>query len=210
MLKKTLLPKGLFCLCYNKTMDQILLTWISIIIIFSIGCLAHFLYDLLKGPKALGVFTAINESTWEHIKIAVTPTLLWGLVDGYIYGENSNYFTAKLASLLILTFFIPFVFYSYTRISKKPILAIDILTFAVSIILAQFAFYGIINLASFPHPVVYLSALGVFIFFGAYMTLTLLPLKAPIFKDPVTGKYGFRAHRDFFKSLKKSHKNSKN
>ena len=187
-------------------MDQVLFTWISIVVIFSIGCLAHFLYDILRGPKALGIFTAINESTWEHIKIAVTPTLLWGLVDGYIYGENPNYFTAKLASLLILTFFIPFVFYSYTRATKKPILPVDILTFLVAIILAQFAFYGIINLPAFPHWAVYLSAIGVFAYFGAYMTLTLLPLKAPIFKDPITGKYGFRAHRNFFKHLKKSRK----
>ena len=187
-------------------MDQALFTWISIVVIFSVGCLAHFLYDILKGPKALGIFTAINESTWEHIKIAVTPTLLWGLADGYIYGENPNYFTAKLSSLLILTFFIPFVFYSYTRATKKPILPIDILTFAVAIILSQFAFSAIINLPAFPHWAVYLSAIGVFCYFGAYMTLTLLPLKAPIFKDPITGKYGFRAHRNFFKHLKKSRK----
>jgi hypothetical protein len=190
-------------------MDQILLTWISIIVIFSIGCFAHFLYDIFKGPKALGIFTAINESTWEHIKIAITPTLIWGLVDGYIYGENPNYFTAKLASLLILTFFIPFVFYSYTRVSKKPILLVDIITFAVAIILSQFAFYGVVNLPAFPHLAIYFSAVGVFMFFGAYMTLTLLPLKGPIFKDPISGKYGFPAHRDFFKSFKKTHKNSK-
>ncbi|MDO5480267.1 MAG: DUF6512 family protein [Candidatus Saccharibacteria bacterium] len=187
-------------------MDPVLFTWISIIIIFSVGCLAHFLYDLLNGPKALGIFTAINESTWEHIKIAITPTLLWGLVDGYVYGENPNYFTAKLASLLIITFFIPLVFYSYTRLTKKPILPIDILTFLVAIILAQFAFNGIIGLEAFPHPVIYLSAIGVFCFFGSYMTLTLLPLKGPIFKDPITGKYGFKAHRNFFKHLKKSRK----
>lgn len=190
-------------------MDQILFTWVSIVVIFSVGCLAHFLYDILKGPKALGLFTAINESTWEHIKIAITPTLLWGLVDSYIYGENPNYFTAKLASLLILTFFIPFIFYSYTRLSKKPILPIDILTFAVSIILAQFAFYFIINQPAIPYWATYLSGIGCFVFFGAYMTLTLLPLKGPIFKDPITGQYGFKAHRDFFKSLKKSHKNNK-
>lgn len=183
-------------------MDHILFTWISVVIIFSLGSLAHFLYDILKGPKALGIFVAVNESTWEHIKIAVTPTLLWGLLDGYIYGENPNYFAAKLASLLILTFFIPFVFYSYTRLSKKPLLPVDILTFLIAIILAQFTFYGIISLPAFPHPVVYFSTVGLFIYFGAYMTLTLLPLKAPIFKDPITGKYGFKAHRNFFKHRK--------
>ena len=183
-------------------MDQTLFIWTSVIIIFSVGCLAHFLYDIMKGPKPLGLFTAINESTWEHIKIAITPTLLWSLVDGYFYGGNPNYFTAKLASLLILTFFIPFIFYSYTRLSKKPILPVDIITFLVAIILAQFTFFLVISQPSIPYWVTYISVVGCFIFFGAYMTLTLLPLKAPIFKDPITGKYGFRAHRNFFKNRK--------
>ncbi|MDO4753083.1 MAG: DUF6512 family protein [Candidatus Saccharibacteria bacterium] len=187
-------------------MDQVLFTWISIIVIFLFGCLAHFLYDILKGPKALGLFTAVNESTWEHIKIAITPTLLWSLIDGFIYGNNPNYFTAKLASLLILSLFIPFVFYSYTRFSKKPILFIDIVTFATAIIIAQFSFSIIINSVPVPYWATFASAVGCFVFFGAYMTLTLLPLKTLFFKDPITGKYGFRAHRNFFKSVKKSRK----
>lgn len=184
-------------------MDQTLFTILSIIIIFTLGSLAHFLYDLSHENKILGLFTAVNESTWEHIKIAITPTLLWSLLDGYFYGNNPNYFTAKLASLLILTFFIPFVFYSYTRISKKPLLPLDIATFLIAIILAQLVFTGIINLPAIPYWATYLSAIGLFIFFGAYMTLTLMPLKQIIFKDPITGKYGFRAHRNFLKSLKR-------
>lgn len=188
-------------------MDHTLICWLSIIIITTLGILAHFLYDIAKQPRFLGIFTAVNESIWEHIKIAITPTLIWSLIDGYLYGENANYFTAKLASLLILTFFIPFVFCSYTRVSKKPILLIDIITFMTAIILAQFTFYIIIGQPAIPYWATYLSAIGTFIFFGCYMTLTLAPVKSPIFKDPITGKYGFLAHRDFFKSLrKKSHK----
>lgn len=187
-------------------MDQTLFLWISVVVITVLGTLAHFLYDLSHENKILGLFTAVNESTWEHIKIAITPTLLWGLIDGYFYGENPNYFTAKLASLLVLAFFIPLVFYSYTRLSKKPILPIDIITFIVAIILAQLAFFAIIDLDPLPHFAIYLSALGTFIFFGAYMTLTLMPQREIIFKDPITGKYGFPAHRNFFKSLKRKKK----
>ena len=181
-------------------MDQTLFTWISIVVIFALGALAHFLYDLSHENKILGLFTAVNESTWEHVKIAITPTILWSLIDGYVYGENSNYFTAKLASLLILAFFIPLVFYSYTRISKKPILPIDIVIFLVAIILAQLSFTAIINQPAVPYWAVYLSAFGCFIFFGAYMTLTTMPLRKIPFKDPITGQYGFRAHRNIFKS----------
>lgn len=185
-------------------MDTTLFLWISVIIIFILGSLAHFLYDLSHDNKILGLFTAVNESTWEHIKIAITPTLIWSLVDGYFFGSHSNYFPAKLASLLILTFFIPFVFYSYTRLSKKPILPVDILIFLVAIILAEASFFAIINLPEVPFLLTYISTIGTFVFFGAYMTLTLMPLKQIIFKDPITGKYGFSAHRHFFKPHKKS------
>ena len=184
-------------------MDQALFTWISIIVIFFLGSLAHFIYDLSHQNKILGLFTAVNESTWEHVKIAITPTLIWSFIDGYIYGANPNYFTAKLASLLILTFFIPLVFYSYTRITKKPILPIDVTTFLVAIILAQFVFITIINQPAVPYWATYLSITGCFIFFGAYMTLTLMPIKEIPFRDPVTGQYGFRAHRNLLKKKTK-------
>ena len=187
-------------------MDNTLIMWLSIIVISAAGTLAHFLYDLTGEHRPVGLFTAVNESTWEHIKIAITPTLLWGLYDGYYYGENPNYFCAKLASLLILTIFIPAIFYTYQKITKKPILFIDITTFFAAIILSQATFYAIISLAPMWHAFTYLSCIGLFIFFGCYMTLTLAPLKAPIFKDPITGKYGFRAHRNFFKNLRKKRK----
>ena len=165
-------------------------------------------YKYFWGPAAvpMKLFCETQQNAWEHIKIAITPTLLWGLYDGYYYGENPNYFCAKLASLLVLTIFIPTVFYTYQKISKKPILPLDIATFFVAIILAQLTFYAIISLAPMWHFFTYLSCIGLFIFFGCYMTLTLAPLKAPIFKDPITGKYGFRAHRNFFKNLRKKRK----
>ena len=188
-------------------MDNTFNLWLGVIVISLVGTLAHFLYDLSHQNRVLGLFAAVNESTWEHIKIALTPTFLWSLYDGAIYGLNPNYFLAKLASLLIIVFFIPFVFYSYKRITKHSVLLVDIATFYIAIILSQLAFYAIIKQPPIWPSFQYLSCLAVFVFFGAYMTLTLEPLKNIIFKDPITGKYGFRAHRDFFKSLKK-HKNT--
>ena len=103
--------------------------WLSIIIISILGTLFHFLYDISKHNKVVGLFAAVNESTWEHIKIALTPTILWSIYDGYIYGRNPNYFTAKLSSLLILITFIPTIFYLYKYFTNKPIIIVDILIF---------------------------------------------------------------------------------
>ena len=62
--------------------------WLGFVIISVVGTLAHFLYDFSHHNKIVGLFAAVNESTWEHIKIALTPTFLWSLYDGYLYGAN--------------------------------------------------------------------------------------------------------------------------
>ena len=170
----------------------------SIIIISLIGTFAHFLYDLTNHNKVVGLFMAVNESTWEHIKIALTPTFLWSLYDGFVYGVNDNYFLAKLLSLLVLIIVIPFVFYTYKFFLKKSILVIDIVLFYVSIILSQMMFYYVIDLESLGFIVSYLSCIGVFILFGFYMVLTLLPIKSFLFKDPISNKYGFSGHTEIF------------
>ena len=176
---------------------------ISTIIISIVGTLAHFLYDITKHNKIVGLFTAVNESTWEHIKIALTPILLWGLYDGFIYGANPNYFPAKLVSLLTPIVVIPCIFYGYKSISKKDILVLDILSFYLVIFLSQFLFKTIIDLPAAPHILIYLSGIGLFCVFGLYCQATLMPIKNFIFKDPITKKYGFRAHSETFNIFKK-------
>ena len=178
---------------------------ISTIIISAIGTLAHFLYDITKHNKFIGLFTAVNESTWEHIKIALTPILLWGLYDGFIYGENPNYFLAKFVALLTPIIVIPAIFYTYKSISKKALLSIDIPTFCLTIFLSQFFFWLLISMPEIPYIFEYLSCIGVFVIYGAYAALTLMPLKFFIFKDPISKKYGFPAHTEIFSIFKKKH-----
>lgn len=176
---------------------------VSAIVISLVGTIAHFLYDLCGHNKFIGLFTAVNESTWEHIKIALTPILLCGLYDGFAYGQNPNYFLAKFVSLIIPIFIIPCIFYTYKSFSKKPILIIDIATFYLVVFLAQFAFKTIVDSPSLPYIFDYIGCLGTFVVFGAYSVLTLMPLKLFLFKDPISKKYGFPAHTDTFNIFKK-------
>ena len=184
-------------------MDTTFNLWLGVIVISVVGTIAHFLYDWAHENKIIGLFAAVNESTWEHIKIALTPTILWSLYDGYLYGENENYYLAKLLSLLVLILSIPLMFYSYKKIAKKDILILDIAIFYIAIILSQLTFYAILSLNPLNHIFAYLSCIGLFIFFGCYMTLTLEPLKNFLFLDPITNRYGFKAHSNPFKRKKK-------
>lgn len=166
----------------------------SILIISIVGTISHFLYDISNHNKLVGLFTAVNESTWEHIKIALTPTILWSIIDGLIFGSNPNYFFAKLVSLLIIIVLMPLLFYGYKAILKKDKLFLDIAIFYITIIASQIAFYFLLKIRCISFIPQYLSCVGLFIVFGSYMVLTLFPIKNFIFRDPISNEYGFKGH----------------
>ena len=175
----------------------------SIIIISIVGTLSHFLYDISNHNKVVGLFSAVNESTWEHIKIALTPTLLWSILDGLIYGTNANYFYAKFASLFIIIILMPTLYYGHKAIIKKEIFILDIISFYIVIISSQYLFYVLLRIDTVPYIIEYLSCILTFLLFGGYMIHTLMPAKSFLFRDPLTNKYGYRAHSEQFSIKKK-------
>ena len=175
----------------------------SIISISMIGTLAHFLYDITNHNKIVGLFSAVNESIWEHIKIALTPTLLWGILDGFIYGTNANYFLAKFVSLFAIIIIMPSLYYGHKAIIKKEMLILDIISFYIVIISSQVLFYILLRIDSVSYVVEYLSCIGIFLLFGGYMIHTLMPAKSFLFKDPLTNKYGYKAHSEQFSIMNK-------
>ena len=169
-------------------------TIISIILISLIGTLSHFLYDITNHNKVIGLFCAVNESTWEHIKIALTPTFLWSLIDGYIYGTSSNYFFAKFTSLVIIITLMPTLYYGYKYLTKKNNFIINILIFYMVIISSQSTFYLLLKIEQLPFLCKYISCIGLFFIFGGYMIHTLMPANNFLFKDPISNKYGYNAN----------------
>lgn len=171
-------------------------TIISIVVISIIGTLSHFMYDLTNHNKIVGLFSAVNESTWEHIKIALTPTLLWCFIDGALFGSDPNYFLAKFISLLSIIILMPTLFYGYQLLTKKDLFILDILIFYIVITTSQLLFNYIINLNDLPFVYSYISIIGIFALFGGYMIHTLMPGKNIIFKDPLSNKYGYKGHTE--------------
>lgn len=170
--------------------------WIGFIVISIVGTLLHFLYEISGHNKVALLFAAVNESTWEHIKIALTPTFLWSLLDGFKYGTSPNYFIAKSASLLVIVFLIPIIFYAYTAITKKAVLWFDITYFYVTIFCSQFIFNYIVNMEPFGFAYQYVSVIILFMVFGTYMVGTLEPVHNFLFKDPISNKYGKEGHTE--------------
>lgn len=170
--------------------------YIGMIFIAIVGTGLHFLYELSKHHKIVAIFAAVNESTWEHIKICLTATILWSLYDGYIYGENTNYLFAKSLNILTIILLIPALFYLYTAFTKKSILIVDIVCFNVTVVASQLVFYKLLSISSVSFIVTYFSVILLAIEFGMYMFWTFQPLENFIFEDPISHKYGLSGHTE--------------
>jgi len=168
--------------------------YIGIIIICLVGTILHFTYELSHHKKIVALFSAVNESTWEHIKICMTPTILWSIYEITEYGFNNNFLVATSLSLLTIILLIPILFYSYTFFTKKAILFIDVICFYLTVICSQVVFKYIVNLNNIKFIYVYLGIGLLILEILAYLYLTFKPFKNIIFKDPITNKFGLDGH----------------
>ena len=82
---------------------------ISILGIFLISFLAHFMYDLF--PNVItSFFFPVNESIWEHMKILFTSTMIYGVFD-YILMKKFNIKYNNLLLELFITSFLSVIIY---------------------------------------------------------------------------------------------------
>ena len=161
-----------------------------------IGSLFHFVYNFSGRNKFVAFFAAVNESTWEHIKLVLTGLFICTLADIWFLGTNPNYWLARSLSFAVPVIVIPALFYGYRILLKlkKPILPVDIVIFVIAAVASAFAFAGALQLPEVGALGGVISVIVSVVVLAAYLLLTHFPLKNNfLFKDPITGKYGMEA-----------------
>jgi hypothetical protein len=106
------------------------------------GFLSHFIYEWSGKNFILGFFFPVNESTWEHMKLCFFPMLVYALfMNRRLKSEEPCVTSALLSGILVGTFLIPVIFFTYSGILGRNFLPLDIATFFVSVLLAFLAIY---------------------------------------------------------------------
>lgn len=106
------------------------------------GTLSHFVYVWSGQNFILGFFFSVNESTWEHMKLCFFPMLIYSLFMNKRLKDNFPCVTSSLRSGILLgTFLIPVIFYTYSGILGRNYVPLDIAVFVISVILAFCAVY---------------------------------------------------------------------
>ena len=169
-----------------------------------IGSILHFTYAWSGKNKFVAIFSAVNESTWEHIKLALSGIFCCMLVDVWFLGENPNYWIARSVSFVVPVLAIPAIFYTYPRFTKKPILPVDILSFVVAAFLSSLAFAGLMELPPVGEMGGVISIAISVVIITMYLLLTRFPMKMFLFRDPITGRYGYDGHNERCKKRTRS------
>ena len=158
-----------------------------------VGTLVHFIYEWFGGTAA-AVFGAVNESTWEHLKLLFWPVVVFGIIEYFAYGRKTKGFLpAKAVSILIGMITIIGLFYTYSGILGYNTLVLDILTFAVGVFAAYYYSYRHLNALQdryLSKAAAICAAAGLVILIVLFIVFTYYAPHIGLFLDPVSGTYG--------------------
>lgn len=158
-----------------------------------VGTLLHFLFDWTGGNVAAALFSAVNESIWEHMKLIFYPMLVFALVEYSVWGKDCPAFWCiKLIGILAGLALIPVVYYTYTGI-----LGVSADWFNITIFFIAAGVSYLLESRLFQNPQVCplsskYAVLLLCLISLTFTVLTFLPPHIPFFRDPITGTYGFR------------------
>ena len=160
-------------------------------VISILGSLLHFVFELLGGWPPAALIAAVNESTWEHLKLAFWPALCYALLERrFLRPLPANFWAAKAAGILAMPLVIVGGFYGYTALAGGNVLWADISLFVVAVFAGQILSARLMKRAPFGRST-RRAALGLLILLTAAFSLaTYFPPRAFLFQDPRSGKYG--------------------
>ncbi len=155
-----------------------------------LGTLLHFLYDWTNSVIA-ALFSGINESTWEHMKLLFFPMLLFAIVQGFLFGkEYENFWCIKLKGTLLGLLMIPVLFYTLQGVFGTTPDWVNIAIFFVAAAVGFVYETRLFHRGSMPCKYEKASIIVFCLIAIAFWVFTFMPPKIPLFKDPLDGSYG--------------------
>ena len=158
----------------------------------ALGTLLHFTFDWCGGSALAAAFSAVNESTWEHMKLLFFPVFLFSVAELWALGRNyPNFLAVRALSTVVGLALIPTLFYTYTGVLGYHLLWADIAVFllaALGTFALEFRLLGTHRCTSLWQQVLGLLVLWLLAFLFVYCTFR--PPHLGLWRDPATGLFG--------------------
>lgn len=159
------------------------------------GTFLHFIFELSSFWRPAALFGAVNESTWEHLKMVFWPGLFFFLLEyQFLKDQLPNYWTAKGLSLILMPLIIAVGWYGMVGLTDKNIFSLNIALFVFSILVGQMVVsYWILTSKNLPTYNPRYALFGILLITIAFASFTFFPPKIFLFEHmdlENTGQYG--------------------
>ena len=164
---------------------------VGVFISFILAIIFHFIYGWVPN-SVISVIAPVNESIWEHMKLIVTPSIIFSIFEYFIYTKKYiefNNFILSYAITSILGIIVYLLLYIPLNdiFGHKAYIAISLLF--LILIFVQIVSYYIMNKSNIKHS----SDVGILlilIIYFAFGYLTYHPPKINLFYDYMNKGYG--------------------
>ena len=152
----------------------------------------HFTYGWSGEHVAVAAISAVNESTWEHMKILFFPFFFFSVAQVCLMGRNyPNFLAVRALSVLTGVGLIPVLYYTYTGVLGYHVPWADILIFYLAALGAFALDMALLRSGRFTEP--WQQILGLVVLWAlafAFVFCTFRPPHLALWQDPVTGTFG--------------------
>ncbi|MFT3899363.1 MAG: DUF6512 family protein [Gordonia sp. (in: high G+C Gram-positive bacteria)] len=155
------------------------------------GALLHFLFEQSGRCAFVGVFAPVNESPWEHLKMAYWPALAFTGVQAVATDPPAGIATAKIVAFTITAATL-LGLDRVTRTVEFPSVAVEVgahlATFTAAVMVVQLGGYGVERATTTGFGAGGFALLGLPA--ALFVIATFRPPRRSLFRDPITGCYG--------------------
>lgn len=166
----------------------------GLLVTLALGNLLHFVYGWSGGSPLAAPISAVNESTWEHMKLLAVPWVLFALIERAVRGRGAaSVPMARTLGLLAGLAAIPALYYTYRGIVGFDVMVVDILIFQAAVLLGFLVSWRVQRGGRWTSPAA--QAAGVLVLLtvlALFVVWTYHPPHLPLFCDPLTGQYGIQ------------------
>lgn len=160
--------------------------------IILLAVLFYFAFEWSGQHRFVALFSPVNGSLWENLKLGLWPAVFFSFIEFIGYGfRNKNFFIAKAVAFYLIVIFMASFYTAYTAILDRRILLMDIAVLLFSVMIGQSISYRVMVKAgkSSPNARIF-SFILILLIILAFTILTYYPIRHALFMDPVSGSYG--------------------
>lgn len=154
------------------------------------GTLFHFLYGWTQNSVLTAPFCAVNESTWEHMKLLFFPLFVYALLERRALENRADFWCVKCVGITVSLVLVPVLYYTTLGSFGSSPAYLNIAFFFLSAAACCILEYRLFLRENTLSCAEKLALTSLVLLAGIFVLFTFVTPRIPLFQDPLTLRYG--------------------